>query len=235
MVKKKGTKKKSSSKKKVTKKKIRKKTVSKKKVLKKKAKSNKAKKKKATKKKGTKKKSSSKKKVTKKKIRKKTVSKKKVLKKKAKGNKTNKSKKKKATKKKAPKKTLSPSSQALSDVLSKLPKDKAIEKYRKEQKPDATSEELEDDGLSRTGDEDMDSEALIDEKESPQTPSEGPRQPEGSLLSDEYNTDDEPDDGEGDYAYGWGYEDALDDPESVHEQQGGLDEDEAYALGLDKE
>ena len=47
--------------------------------------------------------------------------------------------------------------------------------------------------------------------------------------------DDEPEDGQ-EYSYGWGYEDALDNPEEVHEGPNTSDdEDEAYASDFNKE
>ena len=53
-----------------------------------------------------------------------------------------------------------------------------------------------------------------------------------SSEEKEYNPDDESDDSsEGDYSYGWGYNDAFDKPED--EEKNELDEDERYAHGLD--
>ena len=59
---------------------------------------------------------------------------------------------------------------------------------------------------------------------------EGPcKDPQVGILSDEYNADDEPEDGQ-ELSYGWGYEDALDDPETANERPSAThDEDEAYA------
>ena len=67
---------------------------------------------------------------------------------------------------------------------------------------------------------------------------ETPVTPEPSSdLTDEYNPDDDPEDGtQTNFGYGWGYEDSLDDPEELSSQPSDeLDEDERYALGLDKD
>ena len=57
-----------------------------------------------------------------------------------------------------------------------------------------------------------------------------------TALTDEYNPDDEQEgDGQANFGYGWGYEDSLDDPEELSSMPSeNLDEDEKYALGLDK-
>ena len=66
-------------------------------------------------------------------------------------------------------------------------------------------------------------------------PEEQQNDPLGVALSDEYNMDDEPEDGQ-EYSYGWGYEDTLDNPEAVHEGPNiSDDEDETYASDPNKE
>ena len=217
--------KKQASKKKTAKKKV-KKQAAKKKAAKKKAIKKKVAKKKATKKKAAKKKAI-KKKVAKKKATKKKAVKKKAIKKKV--------AKKKATKKKAVKKKAV-------KTMERFSKEEAVEKYRRENplaapallveevanndeaiQPGPTAIEV---APSRNESSDVKEKKGEGEDSSGDSP--------GALLSDEYNVDDEPEDGQ-EYSYGWGYEDALDDPESVNERQDQADEDEAYAKDLNKE
>ncbi|MFG1593301.1 histone protein, partial [Halobacteriovorax sp. CON-3] len=54
----------------------------------------------------------------------------------------------------------------------------------------------------------------------------------GPNLQEEYNPDDEQDEKD-DMSFGWGYNDAFDSPEEEVSTDD-LDEDERYALGLDK-
>ena len=211
----------------MAKKKVKKKTAKKKRVTKKKTAKKKlsGKTKKKTKKKAAKKKTAKKtvkKKVVKKKTKKKKATKKKVKKKGTK-KKVKKKTKKKGTKKAAKKSVEKPFHEESPAKL--LSREDALEKYRKENQLVAPTELSADD--RDIGEEEVETGPLSDVGSNNDS--------QGTLLSDEYNMDDELEDGE-EYSYGWGYEDALDDPESVKDSQDdSYDEDEAYASGLDKE
>ena len=215
----------------MVKKKVAKKKVSKKKVSKKKVASKQARRKKTAKKKVTKKQATSKK-VGKKKTAKKAGKKKASQKKAVKGRKPKAGKKKtsKKTAKKAIKKTTEKGAaqKAFSQRSSRsqrLSRQEAIEKYRKT--PLVSNVEPIDEGDELENEEET---SLL----TPESLEEEECPPQVGLLSDEYNVDDEPADGE-DYGYGWGYEDALDDPESLSERSGEIDEDDAYAHGQDRD
>ena len=141
---------------------------------------------------------------------------------------------KKATKKIAKKTTPKVSSKAVEEESMKLSKEEAIDKYRKGSlvvplvdvlNQDNSNEEVTLKSLEEVDSSTSKGPSSLDSKASP-----------SSLLSDEYNVDDEvEDDSEAKLAYGWEYEDTLDDPESIRGESALDDEDEAYARGLDKE
>lgn len=163
------------------------------------------KKKKVAKKKVAKKKVTKKKKVVKKKVAKKKVTKKKVT------------KKKKVAKKKAA-------------AMPKLSREEALKKYR-QQRPLTAPTLVENEGTSEAGEE-KEAKPYLDSSE----PGGGADSRRGAVhLSDEYNADDEVEDDQDEFGYGWEYEDALDDPESLYDQGGDIDEDESYARGLDRD
>jgi hypothetical protein len=54
-------------------------------------------------------------------------------------------------------------------------------------------------------------------------------------LVDDYNPDDEiAEESEGEYGYGWGYNDSFDKPDEEFTEEEEMDEDLKYAKGLDK-
>ena len=82
---------------------------------------------------------------------------------------------------------------------------------------------------------DNSSEVSIDELEERESGfSDNAQEEQAAKLSDEYNPDDEQDDdSNGEYGYGWPTPDAFDNPEGNSTKEV-IDEDERYAQGLDK-
>lgn len=129
----------------------------------------------------------------------------------------------------------------------------AIRRYRERNKieidADLIESELEDDEAEDTPVQESldlfgaDEEVDIDEKELPLDElsessdgfeAGGEETPGAVKLSEEYNPEDDDDAEEGNFGYGWGYNDAFDKPDD-EEESPYLDEDELYAQGLDED
>ena len=188
------------------------------------------------KKKKTAKKKSVKKKTTKKKPAKKKTVKKRTLKKKTA---PKKSLKKKTNRKRPPKKAASPSPQKTTKTRRTEPllnrQEEAIKRYKEKVKlatvlPLSRYPQEEQGGATGDAMDSIDSNIPVEEatSESNHDLTSGPK------LLEEHNTDDEfEDNSEGDYNYGWGYNDAFDRPEDISNHDAEDDEDELYTKGAE--
>ncbi|MDD0852671.1 histone protein, partial [Halobacteriovorax sp. GB3] len=120
----------------------------------------------------------------------------------------------------------------------KLTKEQAIALYKEKNQVTIDSElkdslkeyELED-KIEAKGENTLEIDEAVEDQMETTAPAKTEVDP---LLEEEYNPDDNEGDDSSQFGYGWGYNDAFDKPDE-EEEPDLLDEDERYALGLDKD